>query len=229
MASRSGTLVLLGVLALGCSHRNGEPVTRAADHGREHDNGATEAAGGAQAPLAGRPGEQAPARAPDAAGADASVVAGADAAAMDAGADAAALDAGPQTQCAALQLLTLSEPTLAHGQQAMHEPWPQDGRLVIQYSGQAFKVGIRLTNASTAGMSKVGVSLTCPSHVRVHNGGTVWFESIASQATTVASVTVQSEPAELVCHWHTLMGVDPWLVDGCAVEARQLQLSIVLE
>jgi hypothetical protein len=219
MTSRSGIALVLGMLAMACSQRDGAPVAGETNPRHEGEGGASEPADAADTPLADGSAEQAFSGTTDAA---------ADAASVDAGVDAAAMDAGAEAQCSALRLLTLSEPTVARSMEAMHEPWPQDDRLTLQYSGQPFKVGIRLTNASTADMSTVGVWLSCSSEARVHNGGAVWFESIAPNATMVASVTVQREPGELICSWHKVMGPD-WRAEGCVVEERDVRLTLVLE
>ena len=195
LASRSGVVLAVGILGLGCSRQGGPPV--AGDRNQRED----------------------------AAGKGASA---------DAGADAAVVDAGEQRGCSALRLLTVSEPTLSTERnpldnRGIHEPWPADGRLTVRYSGQAFEVGVRLTNGSTTGVSLVGVWLACSNEARVWNGGMVWFESIAPNATMVASVTVQQNPGELSCTWHKVMGSDPLRTEGCSAEALDIHLSIQLE
>ena len=144
-------LAVLGVLvAVGCSSSEGGAPSAETDTRPEPEraSGSTVPAVEAEAPAAGAA-TSTPAAMPveddpmvgvaGGAGAEPAMPSGADAADPGPSRDTGAAEEGSPSPCAALPLLMLSEPTLAPSEQAMHEPWPADDRLDIQYSGQAFQ------------------------------------------------------------------------------------------
>jgi hypothetical protein len=145
--------------------------------------------------------------------------------------DAPAVNPQTPAPCSELQLLTLSEPTVALQFETPPRAWPSDDRVVIPQSYAYLKLGITVTNTSTEDMSLVGVGLRCfpEGQARIHNGGSSWFKPLPGESTMEATATIQPPAGELDCQWVKLMGEKPSTVEGCVVEARNVHLSIVVE